>query len=148
MIVYRLIKYEGAAVDIAEMFEHSIHGTYHPGKLLITAAPVEPRIVESISMLMHALQQVSDKRWTPPAQKRAVSSPLAMSKKPIITNREVVEFILHIDGMLEEETDDGRWRYGWASDTLLGIRETVERTGCVTEGQRQAVENIENAGRG
>lgn len=35
--------------------------------------------------------------------------------------------------------------YSWALDTLEGIRETVERSRRVTDGQRRAVENIENA---
>ncbi len=35
--------------------------------------------------------------------------------------------------------------YDWALDTLLGIRETVERTRLVTSGQRRAVENIQTA---
>jgi hypothetical protein len=40
--------------------------------------------------------------------------------------------------------------YEWASDTLTDIKATVERTQSVSDGQRRAVENIENArsGRG
>ena len=33
----------------------------------------------------------------------------------------------------------------WASETLEGIQETVERTRTVTEGQRRAVSNIATA---
>jgi hypothetical protein len=46
------------------------------------------------------------------------------------------EFCSSIQDML----DEGRWH--WAEDTLLGIHETVSRTGTVTDGQRRAVENI------
>lgn len=148
MIVYRLIKYEGTSAEIAEMFKRSISGVYDvPNDLRITAAPVEPRIVESVPMLLHALQQVSDKRWTPPAQKRAVSSPLVIASRTG-AEQEAANMIQLIDSLLEEETSDGRSRYGWAEDTLLGIRETVERTGRVTAEQKRAVENIENARRG
>lgn len=46
---------------------------------------------------------------------------------------------------LLEEIEALRETHGWASDTLEGIYETVERTGVVTEGQRRAVDNIANA---
>ena len=67
---------------------------------------------------------------------------------------------------LPEELDDARdhpWyafigviddllatgEYDWASDSLTGIRETVERSRRVTQGQRVAVERIEaSRGRG
>lgn len=35
--------------------------------------------------------------------------------------------------------------YDWALDTLLGIRESVEKFKVVTPGQRRAVENIQAA---
>jgi hypothetical protein len=35
--------------------------------------------------------------------------------------------------------------YHWAQDTLLGIRETVEKSRRVTDGQKRAVANIERA---
>jgi len=44
---------------------------------------------------------------------------------------------------IDEMTDSGK--YGWAEDTLSGIRESVERTQRVTEGQQRAVNNIEAA---
>jgi hypothetical protein len=37
-------------------------------------------------------------------------------------------------------------RYDWAADTLAGIRETVEKTRRVSEGQKRAVANIETRG--
>lgn len=53
--------------------------------------------------------------------------------------RDAVALISRIDEMLESGS------YDWAEDTLSGIRESVERTGRSTEGQRTAVDNIENA---
>lgn len=142
MIVYRIIRYEGESARIAEMFRLSIHGDYQPGSLKITAAPVEPRIVESTPMLLHALQQVAGKRWSPPEERGSVGGDKRKSASALAASTgadtEAAEFIQRIDDLL----DDG---YGWAADTLEGIRETVERTGRVTEGQRTAVDNIENA---
>lgn len=37
-------------------------------------------------------------------------------------------------------------QYDWAFDSLAGIRETVEKTRRVTEGQQRAVKNIEARG--
>ena len=37
--------------------------------------------------------------------------------------------------------------YGWARDTLEGIYATVENAGYVTDGQQQAIDNIEEGGR-
>lgn len=142
MIVYRIIKYEGEAIHIADMFKRSIHGEYQPGKLKITAAPVEPRIIEAVPMILHALQQVAGKRWQLPVERQPVSALVPPPKHNASADaaREVAEFIAHIDEMLS----DG---FGWAADTLEGIQETVGLTGRVTEGQRTAVDNIENARR-
>lgn len=48
------------------------------------------------------------------------------------------QFIGTIDDLLAQE------QYGWAEDTLTGIRETVEKTQRVSPGQQRAVENIES----
>jgi len=50
------------------------------------------------------------------------------------------DFIEEIDDML------GSDEYDWASDTLSGIRDTVENMEHCTDNQKQAVENIANAG--
>lgn len=50
------------------------------------------------------------------------------------------QFLGDIDDLLASDN------YGWAMETLDGIRATVERTKRVTEGQRRAVSNIENRG--
>ncbi len=50
-------------------------------------------------------------------------------------------FLQRLDEMLE----DGD--YLWAADTLQGIRETVDRSGLVSDGQRRAVTNIREARR-
>jgi hypothetical protein len=44
-----------------------------------------------------------------------------------------------IDELLEDD------QYAWAFTTLCGIRETITRTGKVTEGQAYAINNIRNA---
>jgi hypothetical protein len=48
----------------------------------------------------------------------------------------VVEFLEEIEDL---QNDD---RYGFAADTLEGIHTTVENSGRVTIGQRQAIDNI------
>lgn len=50
------------------------------------------------------------------------------------------QFIGSIDDLL------ATGRYGWAQDSLYGIRETVEKTRRVSDGQRRAVTNIELRG--
>ncbi len=42
---------------------------------------------------------------------------------------------------LEDLEGDGH--YSWAWDTITGIYDTVERTGCVTAGQLRAIDNIQ-----
>lgn len=37
-------------------------------------------------------------------------------------------------------------KYNYAGDTLKGIQETIERTQRVTDGQRRAIDNIEEGG--
>ena len=37
---------------------------------------------------------------------------------------------------------DDSGKFGWATETLEGIKETVERTEHATEGQRDAIDNI------
>jgi hypothetical protein len=49
------------------------------------------------------------------------------------------QFIATIDDLLASDN------YGWAYDTLNGIRETVEKTRRVSEGQKRAVTNIERS---
>lgn len=144
MRVYRLIQYEGSAADIAEMFRLTINGEYQPGALKITATAVEPQLIESNRMLLHALQQVAGKRWEPPPE-RLPPSPLLQHPPPGAASSEASDFILQIEGLLSEETSDGKQRYRWAAGMLEGIRETVERSGRVTQGQVAAVSNIENA---
>ena len=48
------------------------------------------------------------------------------------------QFSLEIDDLL------GTGQYTWAEPTLHDIQLTVERTKAVTEGQRKAVQNIED----
>lgn len=60
--------------------------------------------------------------------------------EPTPPSKAAVELLERIDEMLEDE------RYEWAENTLSGIRETVERTGAVTENQARAITNIEDAG--
>jgi hypothetical protein len=50
------------------------------------------------------------------------------------------QFVGEIDDLLAVGT------YLWAHDSLTGIRETVEKTRRVSEGQRRAVTNIANRG--
>lgn len=45
---------------------------------------------------------------------------------------------------IEKMVDSGD--YEWADETLLGIGETIEDTEYVTDGQREAIQNIEAAG--
>lgn len=45
---------------------------------------------------------------------------------------------------IAEMLDDTR-RFGWATSTLEGIAETVERIGYATDGQRRAIQNIRGA---
>lgn len=52
---------------------------------------------------------------------------------------EAVALLRQIDELLEDRA------YEWAEDTLTGIQSTVERTGKCTDGQRRAVQNIEDA---
>lgn len=54
-------------------------------------------------------------------------------------DREWREFVDELDDMLFD--DD----YSFASDTIEGIKGTVEKTHKVTEGQRTAIENIKNS---
>lgn len=149
MIVYRILKYEGEPADIAEMFRLSISGEYHPGKLKITGAAVEPRVVEATPMLLFALQQVAGKKWESPIERLGVPpstagrSPLHGIGSPMQnapSESEAVKFLAWIDDMLESG------EYDWAEQTLSGIRETVEGSGMVTDRQQRAVDNIENAG--
>jgi|SRR5262245_26134882 len=52
------------------------------------------------------------------------------------------QFVGRIDDLLADR------EYTFATDTLTGIKETVEHTRRVTEGQKRAVNNIENRGEG
>lgn len=61
---------------------------------------------------------------------------LDLTDPPRPLNRLVVDFCGEIDELVAN--DD----FTWALDTLLGIRQTVERYQAVTEGQRWAVANI------
>ena len=64
------------------------------------------------------------------------------------SDKEAAEFVRRIDDLLEEESSrTGRPRYEWAADTLESIKETVAKTGRVTEAQERAVNNIESARR-
>ena len=45
---------------------------------------------------------------------------------------------------LLQQIEDLRERAAWAADTLDGIYQTVEKSGRATDGQRQAVQNIED----
>lgn len=45
---------------------------------------------------------------------------------------------------VEEMQNSGN--YDWASETLEGIQETVEKTGTVSEAQQRAIDNIEEGG--
>lgn len=61
---------------------------------------------------------------------------------------EAAAFIARIDELMEEwSTTRNEPRYEWASDTLEGIKESVRRSGRVTDRQRQAIDNIENSRR-
>jgi hypothetical protein len=66
---------------------------------------------------------------------------LPLDESPIPDERDSAwyQFIAEIDDLTA--SDD----YTWALDTLSGIRETVEKTRRVTEGQRRAVKHIEAA---
>lgn len=46
------------------------------------------------------------------------------------------ELIEKIDAM------DYSGKFGWATETLEGIKETVEKTEHATEGQKEAIDNI------
>lgn len=54
--------------------------------------------------------------------------------------RDAAEFLSRIEQL------ESSGEYGWASTTITGIYETVERTGRVTDGQRRAIDNIEASG--
>lgn len=60
--------------------------------------------------------------------------------------QEAAAFVRRINDLLEEQGSRGP-RYEWAADTLNGIRETVLEKGFVTDAQKTAVDNIENARR-
>ena len=44
-----------------------------------------------------------------------------------------------------EDIEELRAKAGWAEDTLSGIAQTIEQTHRVTDGQKRAVRNIEDA---
>jgi hypothetical protein len=140
MKVYRLIQFEGTALDLKEQMRLCVQGSYQPNpKIHIVATAVEPRIVEAVPMLMHALQLASAAKWNPPVERRLAAETSVKSSNPFAGDPAAAEFIKRIDELLESGD------YDWAEDTLSGIRETVERTGRVTENQERAVSNIEGA---
>jgi hypothetical protein len=48
-----------------------------------------------------------------------------------------------LNGLIEDDDGDGI-DFDFASDTLEGIKATIKRTGRVTTGQEEAVNNIKN----
>ena len=141
MKVYRIIEFEGTAPELAKQLARCIQGTYQPGAVKITSAAVEPRIIEDVPMIMHALALAAQTEWELPPERQ----PKPPHGASVVAVQEALNFISCVEGLLCIETDEGRQRYAWAAHTLEGIRETVERTGRVTDGQRSAVSNIENA---
>ncbi len=141
MKVYRLIQFEGTATDLDKQMQLCVQGTYQPNVgIKITATAVEPRIVEGVPMLVHALQLATKTKWQPPAERKsAVANTFTLN--PTAADSAASDFIARIDDLLESGD------YDWAADTLSGIRETVERIGRVTEHQGRAVDNIEGARR-
>ena len=53
--------------------------------------------------------------------------------------KEAIMMVHDIEDMLEMGD------YDWAADTLQGIRDTIKKTMHVTEGQRKAIYNVEDA---
>jgi len=43
------------------------------------------------------------------------------------------------------EAMDDSGKFGWAQDSIEGIKETVERNEHATDGQRTAIDNIANS---
>lgn len=141
MKVYRLIQFEGTALDLDKQIRRCVNGTYQPGAVKITATAVEPRIVEGVPMLVHALQLASTSEWQPPAERKPAAGAATGRTGSPFSFSVATDFIERIDDLLESGD------YDWAADTLSGIRETVERIGQVTAPQERAVDNIEAARR-
>lgn len=143
MKVYRLIQFEGTATDLDKQMRLCVQGVYQPNSgIKITATAVEPRIVEGVPMLVHALQLASTTRWQPSVERRPATGGIRSPFAPASAgDSSAAEFIKRIDDLLESGD------YDWAADTLSGIRENVERIGQVTAPQERAVDNIEAARR-
>jgi hypothetical protein len=151
MIVYRVIKYEcDDLAQIERMFTDSIHGVYLAGGLKITACPVTAADLGigtsgTKSKVEYKLADAAAVNWAGPkspsrraavARSQPSSGFLAGS-----ADAEAAELVRRIDALLESG------EYNWAEDTLTGIRETIEKTGCVTEKQLTAIDNIEKSQR-
>jgi hypothetical protein len=72
-------------------------------------------------------------------QLNLTDAPIRPAKPLDPRDTEWYRFSREIDDLLQGN------RYDWAADTLNDIQLTVEKTERVTEGQRRAVSNIENA---
>lgn len=59
-----------------------------------------------------------------------------LSNLPTLTE-EVQDYLEYLDGLIDTPET-----YGWAEDTLRGIRVTIVTSGKVTPGQRTAIANI------
>lgn len=53
---------------------------------------------------------------------------------------DVADYVEYLDGLCDDDT------VGYAVETLQGIRRTVKETNRVTQGQRNAVQNIVSGG--
>lgn len=66
-------------------------------------------------------------------------TPLVRTQPTDVREAEWYQFCQRLDELIESG------HYSWASDTLTGIRDSVERYKVVTPGQRSAVDNVEAA---
>lgn len=74
---------------------------------------------------------------TPINQPRLPFEATPIDQTTDVRETEWYQFVGRIDDLLA--SDD----YTWAFDTLTGIKETVEHTRRVSDGQRRAIDNIE-----
>lgn len=75
-----------------------------------------------------------------PVDDTPITTPATPPEDDAVQEQAWYQLVARIDELLDID------RYAWAFDTLAGIKETVERTRRVSDGQRRAVDNIEARG--
>ncbi len=125
---------------VGNYFPREVTGVYAT-EALADAAAKDGESIECWPVITDLGSDVPVPAPTPPPA--PAPEPLAhLSAAPLAAtpSREVEQFVETINGLLDDPT------YRFASDTLTGIRQTVQALNKVTEGQRRAVTNIEAGG--